>query len=130
MSTENNKDTKKKNFILSILKWILSTMRRWWKTSIIITILIALVLYFTIINIQRENLAVSACEDIYKAKIQEFSKQTGIVADNVYFKSPVINKSKNLYSVIWDKSIEAGGVIDSFTCQYNFATHKALDRTE
>jgi hypothetical protein len=80
----------------------------------------------------QEYTAIEECENLYKSKIDNFSKITGITADNVDFlESPKLKKSKKIISMKWDKTIELGSdEQDSFACQYNFATNKAYDRSE
>ena len=74
--------------------------------------------------------AIKQCQNLYKANVNSFSQQTGITGLNVDFKKePEIHKTKNLYTLNWDKTIDVAGNTDSFKCQYNFATSKAIDRS-
>ena len=123
-------ENKKKNTFKTVVKWYFTKMRIWWKTSLIILSLLALLMFLLINSLYKENIATKACENIYTTKVEKFSDQTGITMDNIFFRPPTITKSKNMYTVVWDKSIIVAGDEDSFKCQYNFSTNKGYDRTE
>jgi len=127
-----NKETKlkKKNYFRVLVLFVLKKMFKWWKTSLFILVVIGLSLYMTGNLFYKDYIATVSCESMYTTKVEKFSENTGITADNIEFSTPVIKKSKNLYSVIWNDNIDIGGLTDSFTCQYSFATKRALDRTE
>jgi hypothetical protein len=128
MNKENK--LKKNNHFRVLVFFLLKKMLKWWKTSLFILGVIALSIYMICNSFYKNYVATTACENMYTTKVEKFSENTGITADNIEFSTPIIKKSKNLYSVIWNDNIDIGGLTDSFTCQYNFATKRTLDRTE
>ena len=81
-------------------------------------------------NLALQNTAIKECQDLYKSNINRFAEQTGITGLNVDFKEPpTIQQAKNIYTVSWNNTIDVAGDLDSFKCQFNFSTNKALDRS-
>jgi hypothetical protein len=101
------------------------------KTFLIVVILLGSVGYYYLHEYQKTNLAIAECQNLYLKQINNFSELTGIVGLNVSFtKPPIINHARNIYALRWDKTINVAGQLDSFKCQYNFATNKALNRSD
>nr|WP_023893563.1 hypothetical protein [Francisella tularensis]AHB60781.1 hypothetical protein N894_0013 [Francisella tularensis subsp. novicida PA10-7858] len=121
----------KKNKIsfITILKILIKTLWKYKKTTLIAIVLICSFGTYQYIEYIKKEEAISSCEKMYKDKLNTFAEKTGITADNVYFNDPKITKSKGLYKLEWDQNIIVGGDDDSFTCLYNFVTHKPIDRS-
>ena len=113
------------------IKKIAKLIWKFKKTSIVLIGVLVLITGFSANILYKEHVAINACQKLYDIKIDNFSNLTGINDLNVDFQqSPTISKAKNIYSLEWNKTINIGGQQDSFRCQYNFATSKALDRSD
>lgn len=119
--------------LFSILK-VIFKLGWYFKKSLLLIVIILMILsvgYYYYRQYENYNLAVNSCENLYRSKIDNFSSLTGITGLNVSFKrDPKLSKARNIYTLQWDKTINVAGQLDSFKCQYNFATSKALDRSQ
>jgi len=98
------------------------------KTVLMIIILLGSVGYYYYGQYQKTNLAIIECQNLYLKQINNFAELTGITDLNVEFtQQPIIDHARNIYSLRWDKTINVAGQLDSFKCQYNFATKKAIN---
>lgn len=128
-------NVKKKPILRRAIVWLIKKLAkliwRFKKTSTILICLIGLIIGYSSNILYKEHVAINACQKLYDIKIDNFSNLTGINDLNVDFQqNPTISKAKNIYSLEWNKTINIGGQLDSFRCQYNFATSKALDRSD
>ena len=81
-------------------------------------------------NNQNMKLAIKSCQDLYLSKIDDFESLTGITSLNVEFVQPAeVTTARNIVLLNWDKSIDVAGQEDSFKCQFNFVTNKAINRS-
>jgi len=115
--------------IRRLIIWLLKKMVKFWKTSLTILIVLLTISWVTYLNHVKEVTAISSCQELYKARLEKFAEQTGITSENVEFGAPEIIKSKNMYKVNWNNTIEQGGEPDSFSCAYNFGTKSAINKT-
>lgn len=117
--------------IFTVIKGILKLIYFFKKTFLIAMILLGFVSYYYFTQYEKTNLAIVECQNLYLKQINNFSELTGITGLNVEFtKLPIISQARNIYALRWDKTINVAGQLDSFKCQYNFATNKALNRSD
>jgi hypothetical protein len=101
------------------------------KTVLIIIIFVGSVGYYHYHQYQKTNLAITECQNLYLKQINNFAELTGITGLNVEFTQlPIITEARNIYALRWNKTINVAGQLDSFKCQYNFATNKAINRSD
>ena len=118
------------SIIFSIFKFIFKIFWKFKKLFLLIIICISSCGYYYWSKLSQQNKAIQECQNLYNKKINNFTNLTGITDLNVDFqKPPKITKAKNIFTLTWDNSIDIAGDLDSFKCQYNFATAKALDRS-
>ena len=116
--------------IFAVIRAITKLIYFFKKTVLVIIILVGSVGYYYFSEYQKTNLAITECENLYLKQINNFSELTGITGLNVEFTQlPKIKKARNIYALSWNKAINVAGQLDSFKCQYNFATNKALNRS-
>ena len=117
--------------IFAVIKGITKLIYFFKKTFLIIIILLGSVGYYYFGEYQKTNLAITECQNLYLKQINNFSELTGITGLNVEFTQlPIIDQARNIYALRWDKTINVAGQLDSFKCQYNFATNKAINRSD
>ena len=117
--------------MFKVIKGILKLLYFFKKTVLIIVIFAGSVGYYYYHEYQKTNLAIVECQNLYLKQINNFSELTGITGLNVEFTQlPIIDQSRNIYALRWDKTINVAGQLDSFKCQYNFATKKAINRSD
>lgn len=98
--------------------------------ALIVVVLLTIVYAINIFlhNNKHEGKGLTACQEIYSAKVDNFSKATGLNHGNIVFNAPIVTEKRNLY--VFDfNDIDLGEQKDSFLCYYNVNTHKAVDRT-
>ena len=114
-----------------IIKGILKLLYFFKKTVLIIVIFAGSVGYYYYHQYQKTNLAITECQNLYLNQINNFAELTGITGLNVEFtQEPIIEQAPNIYSLKWEKTINVAGQLDSFKCQYNFATNKSINRSD
>ena len=117
--------------IFAVINRILKLIWFFKKIFLVVIILLGSFGYYYFSKNQKTNLAIVECQKLYLKQINNFTELTGITGLNVEFtKLPIINKARNIYALRWDKTINVAGQLDSFKCQYNFATNKALNRSD
>ncbi len=117
--------------IFTVIKGILKLLYFFKKTVLIIIIFLGAVGYYYYHQYQKTNLAITECQNLYLKQINNFSELTGITGLNVEFTQlPIITEARNIYALRWNKTINVAGQLDSFKCQYNFATNKSINRSD
>ena len=117
--------------MFKVIKGILKLLYFFKKTFLITILLVGYVGYYYYHEYQKTNLAITECQNLYLKQINNFSELTGITGLNVEFtKQPIIAPARNIYFLRWGKTINVAGQLDSFKCQYNFATKKAINKSD